>query len=89
MKPPHHSPSNIQTTLGFIRTKVEFDKMKNANVLIALNDFKYLLCAVNPDNLTPPDRNVMVYLSDRDEIVKIDVVEVFKVVQQSVCWSEL
>ena len=83
-KPPYFKASDIQTTLGFTTTNVQFDKMKNANVLIALQNGNYMLCL-----LTPPNRSVKAYLSDKDETITTDVVEVFKVAQVSLAWSEL
>lgn len=84
MKPPYVKASDIQTTLGFMTTDVLFNKMKDANALIALQNGNYMLCL-----LTPPNRSVKVYLSDKDETITTDVVEVFKVAQASLSWSEL
>lgn len=83
-KLPYFKASDIQTTLGFMTTDVLFKKMKDANVLIALQNGNYMLCL-----LTPPNRSVKVYLSDKDETITTDVVEVFKVAQASLAWSEL
>lgn len=84
MKTPYFKASDIQTTLGFMSTDVLFNKMKDANVLIALQNGNYMLCL-----LAPPNRSVKVYLSDKDETITTDVVEVFKVAQASLAWSEL
>lgn len=84
MKTPYFKASDIQTTLGFITANILFKKMKDANVLIALQNGNYMLCL-----LTPPNRSVKVYLSDKDETITTDVVEVFKVAQASLAWSEL
>ena len=83
-KPPYFKASDIQTTLGFMTANVLFKKMKDANVLIALQNGNYMLCL-----LKPPNRSVKVYLSDKDETITTDVVEVFKVAQASLAWSEL
>lgn len=84
MKTPYFKASDIQTTLAFMTTDVLFSKMRDANVLIALQNGNYMLCL-----LTPPNRSVKVYLSDKDETITTDVVEVFKVAQASLAWSEL
>lgn len=86
--------STMQTMLQLSErryVRIDFSKMENANVaaLIEKDDGiittrLYILASVKP-----PNRNVQVYLSDRDEIVTTDVVQLFNVCQNSACWVEL
>ena len=64
--------------------EVKYDKHKDANVLILLHTGVYLLSSVKA-----PNRSCSTYLSDKDSLVDVDVVQVMKVAQQSVCWCEL
>ena len=64
--------------------EVKYDKHKEANVLILLHTGVYLLSSVKA-----PNRNCLTYLSDKDTVVDVDVVQVMKVTQQSACWCEL
>lgn len=70
--------------LNAFGTEVKYDKHKDANVLILLNNGVYLLSSVKA-----PNRNCSTYLSDKDTMVDVDVVQVMKVSQQSACWCEL
>lgn len=63
--------------------EVRYDKHKDANVLILLNTGVYLLSSVKA-----PNRNCSTYLSDKDIMVDVDVIQVMKVTQQSACWCE-
>lgn len=83
----YFTASTIQTMqqhLNSIGVKVNYDKHKDANVLILLHTGVYLLSSVKA-----PNRNCSTYLSDKDSIVNADVVHIMKVCQQSVCWCEL
>ena len=64
--------------------EVKYGKHKEANVLILLHTGVYLLSSVKA-----PNRNCSTYLSDKDTVVDVDVVQVMKVTQQSACWCEL
>ena len=64
--------------------EVNYDKHKEANVLILLHTGVYLLSSVKA-----PNRNYSTYLSDKDSMVDVDVVQVMKVTQQSACWCEI
>ena len=78
------SMQTMQGLLGQLGVRVDYSKHKEANVLILLGTGVYLLASVNA-----PQQNVDVYLSDRDEIVTTDVVQLFNVCQNSACWCEL
>ena len=64
--------------------EVKYDQHKDANVLLLLHTGVYLLSSVKA-----PNRNCLTYLSDKDTVVDVDVVQVMKVTQQSACWCEL
>ena len=61
-------------------------KLKGANILIALFNEVYVLAKVDY-----PNRIVKAYLSDKDAVVEVDVVELFKLTQSESClvWCEL
>ena len=64
--------------------EVKYIKHKEANVLILLHTGVYLLSSVNA-----PERSCKTYLSDKDTSMQVDVLDIMKVTQQSVCWCEL
>lgn len=78
------SLQTMQQYLNSIGVKVNYDKHKDANVLILLHNGVYLLSSVKA-----PNRNCSTYLSDKDTKVDVDVVQVMKVTQQSACWCEI
>ena len=78
------SMQTMQQHLNSIGVKVNYDKHKDANVLILLHNGVYLLSSVKA-----PNRSCSTYLSDKDTKVDVDVVQVMKVTQQSVCWCEI
>ena len=83
----YFTASSVQTMQQHLNTfgvKVNYDKHKEANVLILLSTGVYLLVAVNA-----PERSCKTYLSDKDTTMQVDVVDIMKVTQQSVCWCEL
>jgi hypothetical protein len=83
----YYTASTMQTMLSHLKVyniDVNYSKMKEANVLILMQTGVYILANIKHQN-----RNVEVYLSDRDEIVTTDVVQLFNVCQNSVCWVEL
>ena len=83
----YFTASSIQTMhqhLNDFGVTVKYDKHKDANVLILLHTGVYLLSSVKA-----PNRNCLTYLSDKDTMVDVDVVQVMKVTQQSACWCEI
>lgn len=83
----YFTASSIQTMQQHLNTfgvKVNYDKHKDANVLILLHTGVYLLSSVKA-----PNRSCSTYLSDKDTTMQVDVVDIMKVTQQSVCWCEL
>ena len=87
MQAPYFTASSMQTMQGFLGqlgVRVDYSRHKEANVLILLSTGVYLLASVKA-----PNRNCSTYLSDKDTMVDVDVVQVMKVTQQSVCWCEI
>ena len=87
MQASYFTASSMQTMQGFLGqfgVRVDYSKHKEANVLILLNTGVYLLVSVNA-----PQRSCKTYLSDKDTTMLVDVVDIMKVTQQSVCWCEL
>ena len=85
--PSYFTASSVQTMqalLGQLGVKVDYSKHKEANVLILLSTGVYLLASVSA-----PQRSCKTYLSDKDTTMQVDVVDIMKVTQQSVCWCEL
>lgn len=83
----YFTASSIQTMQQHLNTfgvKVNYDKHKDANVLILLHTGVYLLSSVKA-----PNRSCSTYLSDKDSVVNADVEHIMKVCQQSVCWCEV
>ena len=83
----YFTASSVQTIQGFLGqlgVKVDYSKHKEANVLILLGTGVYLLSSVNA-----LERSCKTYLSDKDTTMQVDVVDIMKVTQQSVCWCEL
>ena len=78
------SMQTMQGLLGQLGVKVDYSKHKEANVLILLVTGVYLLTSVNA-----PERSCKTYLSDKDTSTQVDVLDIMKVAQQSVCWCEL
>ena len=84
---PYFTASSVQTMqglLGQLGVKADYSKHKEANVLILLGTGVYLLASVNAQ-----ERSCKTYLSDKDTTMQVDVVDIKKVTQQSVCWCEL
>ena len=78
------SVQTMQGLLGQLGVKVDYSKHKEANVLVLLSTGVYLLSSVNA-----PQRSCKTYLSDKDNTTQVDVLDIMKVTQQSVCWCEI
>ena len=84
---PYFTASSMQTMQGLLLqlgVRVDYSKHKEANVLVLLSTGVYLLASVNA-----LQRSCKTYLSDKDIITQVDVLDIMKVTQQSVCWCEL
>ena len=88
MNQAYHTPCQWQVMYNTFtnRVNIDYSKLKGANILIALFNEVYVLAKVDY-----PNRTVKVYLSDKDTIVEVDVVELFKLTQSESClvWCEL
>ena len=84
----YHIPCRWQVMYNTFtnRVNIDYGKLKGANILIALFNEVYVLAKVDY-----PNRTVKVYLSDKDAVVEVDVVELFKLTQSESClvWCEL
>ena len=84
---PYFTASSVQTMqglLGQLGVRVDYSKHKEANVLILLGTGVYLLASVNTQQ-----RRCKTYLSDKATTMQVDLVDIMKVTQQSVCRCEL
>ena len=82
----YFTASSMQTMQGFLLqlgVRVDYSKHKEANVLILLHNGVYLLSSVKA-----PNRSCSTYLSDKDTTMQVDVLDIMKVCQQSVCWCK-
>ena len=89
MNKPYHKATDMNTMkshLEMLGIHIESSKMKDANVLVLLYNGVYILGCVKP-----PERKTKVYLSDKNEIITVDVTELFKIAQDDkcICWVEL
>lgn len=71
-------PSSIHQVLGTIGGSFNINNLPDANLLCALSDGTYGLMLVQP-----PERNVIVYLETRNDLLEVDVVDVFNMIQTS------
>lgn len=78
--------NTMKAHLEMLGVHIEASKMKDANVLVLLYNGVYILGCVKP-----PERKAKVYLSDKNEIITVDVTELFKITQDDkcACWTEL
>ena len=71
-------PSSVQQVLNTIGGSFNIEKLPDANLLCALSDGTYGLMLIQP-----PDRKVTVYLETRNDLLEVDVVDVFNMIQTS------
>ena len=64
--------------------------LEGCNVIAVLPVGCYMLFSINPDNETPPNRNVKCYSQGNGMYTEKDVVEVFNFVQSNaVAWTQI
>ena len=64
--------------------------LEGCNVIAVLPVGCYMLFSINPDNETPPNRNVKCYSQGNGMYTEKDVVEVFNFVQSnSLAWCQI
>lgn len=96
MNKPYHKATDMNTMKSHLETfgvHIEASKMKDANVLV-LRDLSYngnIKVMYVLGSVKPPERKTKVYLSDKNEIITVDITELFKITQDDkcVCWMEL
>lgn len=65
-------------------------KLEGCNVIAVLPVGAYVLFSINPNNETPPNRNVKCYSNGNGFHTERDVVEVFNFIQNScIAWCEI
>lgn len=83
-------PSDLNTVLGMCSSNPDVTKLEGCNVIAVLPVGCYLLFSINPDNETPPNRNVKCYSQGNDFYTERDIAEVFNMVQQQcVSWAQI
>lgn len=87
-KSAYLAATNINHVLGYVG-KVDFSKLKDANVLCAFSGGQYMLAEINVNKEIPPNRKCKVVVSGSDEVKTLDVTEVFNIVQRGIAWCEL
>ena len=64
--------------------------LEGCNVIAVLHVGCYMLFSINPDNETPPNRNVKCYSQGNGFYSEKDIVEVFKFIQSnSIAWIQI
>ena len=64
--------------------------LEGCNVIAVLPVGCYMLFSINPDNETPPNRNVKCYSQGNGMYTEKDVVEVFNFIQSNaVAWTQI
>lgn len=71
-------PSSVQQVISTIGGSFNINNLPDANLLCALSDGTYGLMLIQP-----PERQVVVYLETRNDLLTVDVVDVFNMLQTS------
>ena len=71
-------PSSVQQVISTIGGSFNINNLPDANLLCALSDGTYGLMLIQP-----PERQVLVYLETRNDLLTVDVVDVFNMLQTS------
>lgn len=83
-------PSDLNTVLGFCKSQPDVTKLEGCNVIAVLPVGAWLLFSINPNNETPPNRNVKCYSQGNGFYTEKDVVEVFNFIQSNaVAWTQI
>ena len=68
----------------------DVSKLEGCNVIAVLPVGTYVLFSINPNNETPPNRNVKCYSHGNGFHTERDVVEVFNFIQkQCIAWTQV
>lgn len=87
-------PTDLNTVLMMLNNlgspQPDVTKLEVCNVIAVLPVGTYVLFSINPNNETPPNRNVKCYSQGNGMHTNRDVVEVFNFVQQNcIAWVEI
>ena len=90
-------PSDLNTVVALLYklsrgrvTQPDLSRLEGCNVIAVLPVGRYMLFSINPDNETPPNRNVKCYSQGNGMYTEKDVVEVFNFVQSnSLAWCQI
>ena len=78
-------PTDVHTTVQHIVGNVDQSLLPKANVLCAFSEGNYALCLV-----TPPERMCKVFISSRGDVLEVDVVSIFDLIQEEgVSWCRV
>ena len=87
-------PTDLNTVLMMLNKlgspQPDVTKLEGCNVIAVLPVGAYMLFSINPNNETPPNRNVKCYSQGNGMHTERDVVEVFNFIQQQcVAWAQI
>ena len=87
-------PTDLNTVLRMLNKlgspQPDVTKLEGCNVIAVLPVGSYMLFSINPNNETPPNRNVKCYSHGNGFHTERDVVEVFNFIQQKcIAWVEI
>ena len=87
-------PTDLNTVLMMLNKlgspQPDVTKLEGCNVIAVLPIGAYMLFSINPNNETPPNRNVKCYSNGNGFHTERDVVEVFNFIQQKcIAWVEI
>ena len=96
-QPSYLLPTDLKTVVELLynlsRGRIaqpDVSLLEGCNVIAVLPVGCYMLFSINPDNETPPNRNVKCYSQGNGVYTEKDVVEVFNFVQSnSLAWCQL
>ena len=85
-------PTDLNTVLMMLNKlgspQPDVTKLEGCNVIAVLPIGTYVLFSINPNNETPPNRNVKCYSNGNGFHTERDVVEVFNFIQkQCIAWT--
>ena len=87
-------PTDLNTVVMMLNKlgspQPDVTKLEGCNVIAVLPVGSYMLFSINPNNETPPNRNVKCYSQGNGRYTNRDVVEVFNFIQQKcIAWVEI
>ena len=87
-------PTDLNTVLMMLNKlgspQPDVTKLEGCNVIAVLPVGTYVLFSINPNNETPPNRNVKCYSNGNGFHTERDVVEVFNFIQkQCIAWTQV